>query len=397
MDPTELISTGGLEAIVVAVGYRLNVFGFLAGDQLQKERHDRSVGNYGLWDQRLAMEWVYENIAAFGGDVDNITLAGRSAGAYSVHAQVLHDFRTYPGQSRLFKRFFMCSNAIPAQPKYPKEAQLQYEELCNHFSLGELTEEEKLDCLREISGPDLVAAIEDLTQHEFRPVTDDQFIHDGMTEYHTSGAFAEEFRRRGCRVLIGEVLNEETLYATYNAPTEPTLDALKTQVSNYYSRATTERALKYYKVPDSKKLKDWTTLFGNIIADGQVRAPSRLFVNSLLSHGINIKDVWRYRVAYRLSFIDESIAPIDFGVAHSMDKPFWNYSIIHGPTENEARLMKEWIEQLGAFVRNDKDYDYGTRKSEELKIVTPNQEIKVQQDEQWQRLVELGRIFSGSD
>jgi carboxylesterase type B len=43
----------------------------------------------------------------------------------------------------------------------------------------------------------------------------------------------------------------------------------------------------------------------------------------LLEHGVRLEDIWRYRVAYRLSFINEKIAPKSFGVAHAMDKPFW--------------------------------------------------------------------------
>ncbi|OLN87567.1 Thiamine transporter [Colletotrichum chlorophyti] len=89
MDATELISTGKLNAIVVAIGYRLNVFGFLAGHDLLHESNGEAGGNFGLWDQRLAAEWVRDNIAHFGGDPNNITLAGRSAGAYSAEVQML--------------------------------------------------------------------------------------------------------------------------------------------------------------------------------------------------------------------------------------------------------------------------------------------------------------------
>ena len=92
INPTDLISTGELNAVFVAVGYRLNVFGFLASEVLRQESGGHCVGNYGLWDQRLAMEWNYDNISYFGGDPNNITLAGRSAGAYSVQAQCMYDF-----------------------------------------------------------------------------------------------------------------------------------------------------------------------------------------------------------------------------------------------------------------------------------------------------------------
>lgn len=320
MDPTELISTGKLNAIVVGIGYRLNVFGFLAGEALMEDGKGESAGNFGLWDQRLAMEWVYENIAAFNGDINNITLGGRSAGAYGTHAQVLYEFRQ---EAQLFHRFYMYSNAIPAQPKALADVNSQFDELCAYFKTpSDLSGPEKVDKLREISSQDLVAAIKHLKNHTFRPVTDGLFILVGFTEYHRSGAFAEQFKRRGLRVLIGEVLNEETLYATYNNP-EPNVESLRLQVSNYYALETTDRILQSYQLPSTDDPNEWNTLFGNIIADGQVRVPSRWLVNCLDKNGISVRDIWRYRIAYRLSFITDKVAPRSFGVAHAMDKPFW--------------------------------------------------------------------------
>jgi carboxylesterase type B len=327
LNPTELISTGRLNAIVIGIGYRLNLFGFLAGDALKEESRGESVGNYGLWDQRLAMEWVKENIGAFNGDIHNITLGGRSAGAYGVHAQMLYDFRAKPFDSstQLFHRIYMYSNAIPAQPKTANEAQPQFNEICQYFKIDPaLSGPSKLAELRKIEAHDLVSAIKDLDNHIFRPVTDEIFIHHNMHQYHTDGTFAAEFKNRRLRLLIGEVLNEETLYAAYNGP-EPNIESLRRQISNYYAPATTERILQHYTLPTSTEKKDWITLFGVIISDGQVRAPSRFVVNSLLTHGVSIRDVWRYRVSYRLSFIDEKVAPRSYGVAHGMDKPFSKY------------------------------------------------------------------------
>jgi carboxylesterase type B len=189
MDPTEMISTGGMRGIVVAIGYRLNVFGFLAGKELEAESGGELAGNFGLWDQRLAMEWVKENISAFGGDPDNITLGGRSAGSYGVEAQVLHDFRTTRPRTHtdLFHRFYMISNAIPAQPKTLAESEPQFDGLCEYFGIP-ATESgaDKLAKLRALSWVDLLAAIKKLKNHTFRPVTD-IFIHSKMVEYITDG------------------------------------------------------------------------------------------------------------------------------------------------------------------------------------------------------------------
>ncbi len=71
--------------VVITINYRVGVFGFLAHPELSAEAGGRSSGNYGLLDQIAALKWVRANIAAFGGDPDNVTLAGESAGAASVN------------------------------------------------------------------------------------------------------------------------------------------------------------------------------------------------------------------------------------------------------------------------------------------------------------------------
>ena len=70
--------------IVVAPNYRLGPFGFLVHTALAGEIPTAHPGNYGLLDQRAALRWVSDNIAQFGGDPDNVTLAGTSAGGQSV-------------------------------------------------------------------------------------------------------------------------------------------------------------------------------------------------------------------------------------------------------------------------------------------------------------------------
>uniref|UniRef100_A0A914CQI3 Carboxylic ester hydrolase n=1 Tax=Acrobeloides nanus TaxID=290746 RepID=A0A914CQI3_9BILA len=81
------------DVVVVSINYRLGFFGFLStGDE-----HAR--GNFGLWDQTLALRWVKENISAFGGDPNNVTIFGQSAGGASV------DFLTLSPHSRdLFQK-----------------------------------------------------------------------------------------------------------------------------------------------------------------------------------------------------------------------------------------------------------------------------------------------------
>ncbi|MDG1278254.1 MAG: carboxylesterase family protein [Algoriphagus sp.] len=74
--------------VVVTVNYRLNVFGFLAHPDLSAETAHKGSGNYGLMDQHASLKWVKENISAFGGDPDKVTIAGESAGSISVSYQM---------------------------------------------------------------------------------------------------------------------------------------------------------------------------------------------------------------------------------------------------------------------------------------------------------------------
>ena len=72
--------------IFVNFAYRLGVFGYYTADDLKEESPNNTTGNYGLLDQIAALNWVKDNIAAFGGDPDRITIAGESAGSSSVNA-----------------------------------------------------------------------------------------------------------------------------------------------------------------------------------------------------------------------------------------------------------------------------------------------------------------------
>ena len=83
----EKMATKGIVALTV--NYRLGIFGLFAHPELTAETPHRSSGNYGVMDQAAALKWVKENIAAFGGDPNKVTIAGESAGSISVSAQMI--------------------------------------------------------------------------------------------------------------------------------------------------------------------------------------------------------------------------------------------------------------------------------------------------------------------
>lgn len=83
-DPSALVKDG--DVVYVSLNYRLNVFGFFSHPAINSEGH--AAGNYGIMDQQLALQWVKQNIAAFGGDPNNVTIFGESAGGISVWANI---------------------------------------------------------------------------------------------------------------------------------------------------------------------------------------------------------------------------------------------------------------------------------------------------------------------
>ncbi|PVH90452.1 alpha/beta-hydrolase, partial [Periconia macrospinosa] len=138
------IEQGGV--IIVAVNYRLNTFGFLGGEELQAE----GATNLGLRDQRLGLEWVHDNIAAFGGDPDKVTLWGQSAGSISTYSHLLinnGDNRSDRTGKPLFRAAIMDSGtSFDAEPVNGTTAQAQYDYIVS--AVGCASSYSTLDCLR---------------------------------------------------------------------------------------------------------------------------------------------------------------------------------------------------------------------------------------------------------
>jgi para-nitrobenzyl esterase len=105
-------------AVVVTINYRLGALGFLAHPALAS-RPGGPAGNYGLMDQQAALRWVQDNIGRFGGNPDNVTVAGQSAGGLSVLAQLVS-----VGARGLFQKAIIESGAfaLNQQPLADAEA-----------------------------------------------------------------------------------------------------------------------------------------------------------------------------------------------------------------------------------------------------------------------------------
>ena len=101
-DPAKFLARQ--DVVFVTINYRVGAMGWLDTPALEADNPDGSTGNFGLLDQQAALHWVQRNIGAFGGDRDNVTLAGQSAGASNNAAQLAS-----PGADGLFDRVVLHS------------------------------------------------------------------------------------------------------------------------------------------------------------------------------------------------------------------------------------------------------------------------------------------------
>mmetsp|Transcript_58367 Transcript_58367/g.104868 ORF Transcript_58367/g.104868 Transcript_58367/m.104868 type:complete len:654 (-) Transcript_58367:23-1984(-) len=99
----------GDDVIYISFNFRIGALGFLADDVLRARDRENSTGNYGLLDQRFALMWVQENVAAFGGDPSAVSIFGESSGGTSVAFHLLAAGR---GQGQPFQRAILQSPGL---------------------------------------------------------------------------------------------------------------------------------------------------------------------------------------------------------------------------------------------------------------------------------------------
>ena len=254
--------------VVVNMGYRLGVFGYLADEELIAESPNGTTGNYGLLDQIKALEWVRDNIRAFGGDPDNVTLAGESAGAAAVSALC-----TSPLAAGLFDRVVLESSTV-ASVEPPHSFR---------------TLDEALQSGRELKARYGAASIAEL-----RALPAEKLVGEADTQHHmTIDGYAltetpYESYRRG-------VHNEQAILHGYNseesAPfvmfSQAKLKDYEGRIRRYFGDRTDEILAIYPASTDAEAKAYWAEIYGAIFFDYPHYCLNRLAVEN----GI---PVWEY-------------------------------------------------------------------------------------------------------
>ena len=217
--------------IFVTVNYRVGGFGFLPGKEIKED----GAGNLGLIDQRRGLEWVSDNIEAFGGDPDRVTIWGESAGALSVFDQaVLYDGdNTYRGK-QLFRAGIMNSGtAIPVNDIDGGKGQGVYDTVVE--AGGCSGQEDTLNCLRGLDYHTFLNATSSVSGFlsyssvalNYLPRPDGKTLTQSPDVLGLSGKYAR------VPYIIGDQEDEGTLFALFQ-PNITTKDELVEYLHNYF-------------------------------------------------------------------------------------------------------------------------------------------------------------------
>nr|KAF6439627.1 acetylcholinesterase (Cartwright blood group) [Rousettus aegyptiacus] len=353
--------------VLVSMNYRVGAFGFLA---LPGSRE--APGNVGLLDQRLALQWVQENVAAFGGDPMSVTLFGESAGAASVGMHLLS-----PPSRGLFHRAVLQSGAPngPWATVGMGEARRRATLLarlvgCPPGGAGS-NDTELVACLRTRPAQDLVdhewhvLPQESVFRFSFVPVVDGDFLSDTPEALINTGDF------HNLQVLVGVVKDEGSYFLVYGAPgfskdNESLISRAQflagvrvgvPQVSDLAAEAVVLHYTDWLHPEDPARLRE---AMSDVVGDHNVVCPVAQLAGRLAAQGAR---VYAYIFEHRASTLSW---PLWMGVPHGYEiefifglplEPSLNYTI-----EERAfaqRLMRYWAN----FARTGDPNDPGDPKA----------------------------------
>lgn len=363
----------------MSANYRLGLFGFLASKEICEG--NSGAANFGFWDQRMALEWTYDCIEFFGGNRENITVGGLSAGSYATFHQLAHDISPH-SRKQIIRRVIQWSNGCGVQPKQVPEAQQQFDDLVSVLGISRLLRgDQKLEILRSKSADELVVAWENMRQVWVRPIADGEFISEDLFQRLYDGSFGRRMKQLGIQTLIGDLTQEWHVYKMSYPPNS--YNALVDRLSWDYPRHIAEAVCQPYR---SSVETNWRDIFGKLYADMQIHSTMRGFLECI-SPAVPLDHIHRYRIDWRAKCIDKRLPP-EVGATHGTDLAIWFFGNGNTLTDSEKRLLREWLSRVGAFLRGE-NMQWGTSSLKEVKYLTADGKITIKEDEVWDEKMPL--------
>ncbi|CAG2111165.1 unnamed protein product, partial [Medioppia subpectinata] len=294
------------DVVVVSVNYRLGPFGWLYGDR------EDAPGNVGFYDQLLALKWVRENIHMFGGDKDQITIFGESAGSWSGSAHIIS-----PLSKGLFKRVIMQSGAHYYNPDRDPVNTTEALFMAKQFAKSmNCTDEQKwLDCLRGIDAQALIKGFD--TNVQIFPILGTEFL-----PMSAQQAFKQVSFNKDLDIMAGVERNEGSVIMqplVISNPTVQDFTQLVSIVGSVYHNYDIKRIVDFYTKSIDTNNSDailWAEY--NFFSDVTMICPTYRFAKAY-GQLSGTGSVYFYDQTYaRQSYLNETL----YGVTHFADIDF---------------------------------------------------------------------------
>jgi len=291
--------------IVVTFNYRLGALGFLSLPELDAESENGTSGNYGFLDQQAALRWVQKNIGAFGGDPDNVTIFGESAGGHAVCAHLLA-----PGSKGLFQRAISQSGFSGRDIRNKTTAFSEGNKFVS--KLGCTAGESCLKCLREKTAEAILSASPSFGA--FGLVGDNQILPQAWIKSMGSGHFEH------VPIIMGGTRDEGSIFvkksgAKNGAPMSS--QQYKTEISQRFGDKA-EQVLKQYPIDACRTpYQVMAAVFTDGVFSSAIQRATRLMSRYTPVYAYEFDYVGSVsRSPYR------STPDLDYGVAHSSDNSY---------------------------------------------------------------------------
>ncbi|KAI0439332.1 carboxylesterase [Xylaria telfairii] len=318
----EGIRTNNNSYIAVSIAYRLGAFGFLSSAEVGKF----GVPNAGIHDQRLALRWVKKNIHHFGGDPDQVTISGISAGGGSVMLQAMAN-NGREGDA-LFKGLIASSPYLPTQWDFDDAwPTLSYQAFVDQAGCSDA--KVPFECLQSAdtvvlqNASSLISVTANYGQWAFIPVTDGKLIRERPTEQLVTNP-----KINGLRVLTSNNGNEGALFTPQNITSKE--EFISFVLTNYprLSEQNLTRVMELYTVPEnaSKIYADsdglhppfsttnsdlavgWQQAANNLYAETTFVCPSYWLADAFGS--AKGKRSWKYQFSVPISIHGADVSPL---------------------------------------------------------------------------------------
>ncbi len=295
-------------AIVVTFNYRLGALGWLSHPELAAEEGVATSPSQGLLDQQMALRWVQKNIAAFGGNPNDVTLAGESAGGISVCAHL-----AAPGSRGLFQRAIVESGVCLSSAVFatPAAANDQGTRLAN--AVGCTTPGAVMSCLRATPPETLLAALPTreanfgATGDTFGPVVDGAALPSIPLDAIASGQWAN------VPTILGTNVNEGDLFMylwKVDKGAGPTSSDVRASLAVLFSSSEVDQIAARYPVDT-----DPSGAFSQIITQGIFACPARRTARAIAASGA---PAYLYQFTY--PYVVAALGGVVMG--HSFEIPF---------------------------------------------------------------------------